>query len=124
MTAIVAALLVSAAALRLNVWLVRADRAVDLITPEPQRVVQSFVGALAAHRPESARGELAEDVRDAVEVRRLDAMLRARHGDYRFAGAETSREGEAATVRATLDTARDGPVEQRFRLARDRRTRL
>jgi len=106
---------------------VRHDAALDMLTPEPARVVQSFIGALAARRPESAEQYLAPAAREPGSVERLAAVadgLRARHGGFRFESGETDRQGDAAEVRATLATSRDGRVEQRFRLVRDADTRL
>jgi hypothetical protein len=127
MTAILAALLLAAGALGLDAWLLRGDGAADVLTPTPEKVVQGFVGHLAARRPESAETLLAEPARDARAVERMRAWaatLHARHGDFRFAEAETTRAGDAADVRASLRTARDGAVERHFQLRRDPRTRL
>jgi hypothetical protein len=122
MTAILAAVALTAAALGLNAWLVRTDTALDLITPEPVRVVQAFVAALAARRPESAATHLAHA--EDNDLRDLASALRSRHGDYRFENGDARRQGEEANVRARLRTERDGTIERSFRLAREPRSRL
>jgi hypothetical protein len=124
MKAIVAVVLLTAAAFGVTAWLVHGDRALSVLTPSPGRVVQTFVGALAAHRSGPAEAQLAEPVREPALIQRLDRELRERHGDYRFAGAESTGDGERAEVRAELRTRRDGIIQRRFRLERDPRTRL
>lgn len=127
MIPIVAALFLTAAALGADAWLVRTDKALDLVTPEPSKVVQGFVGALAAGRPEIAEHQLASETRadDATErLRAWAEALRARHGDFRFEDGEPQQDGDLAEVLARLRTARDGTLERRFRLARDPESRL
>ena len=125
MTAIVAALLLTAAAVGLDGWLLHSDRAADVLTPDPQRVVQNFVVTVAARRPEAATQYLAaEDAGTVRELRELGDALLAHHGDFRFADSEVERTGDTAEVRAHLRTARDKTLQRRFRLIRDPRTRL
>jgi hypothetical protein len=125
MIPILATLALIAAALGLDAWLVRTDATADLVTPRPVRVVQSFVGALAAGRPAVAAELLADadGVRDA-QLRALSAELRARHGAYRFADGVQRRSRDEAAVRARVRTERAGTLERPFRLARDPDTRL
>jgi hypothetical protein len=126
MSAIVAVVLLTAAAVGLDAWLVWSGRALDILTPAPERVVQSFVGAIAAKRPNPAATHLARELRvdGAARVAALDAELRARHGGYRFEDADAEREGDGAVVRARLRTPRGESLEQVFALARDPETRV
>ena len=115
----------TAAALGLDAWRVRTDATVDLVTPRPVRVVQSFVGALAAGRPAVAAELLADaDGAGEAQLRTLSAELRARHGAYRFAEGAQRRSHDVATVRARVRTERAGTIERPFRLVRDPDTRL
>ena len=128
MTAIVAAIVLTAAALSLNAWLLRFEPAAGVLTPEPERVVQSFVGTVIARRPGAAEAYLAEDLREssasADRLRSIGTELRARHGAVRFEDADTRRDGETAEVRVRLATTRDGVIERPFRLTRDPHSRL
>ena len=105
----------------------RTDTALDLVTPEPAKVVQGFVSMRAAGRPESAEHQFATEARDGGAVERLRAWAEAlheRHGDFRFEDGEPQHDGDVAEVRARLRTARDGTVERRFRLVREADSRL
>ena len=124
MTAIIGALLLTAAALGLDAWLVATDRALDLLTPGPERVVHGLVGTLAARRPVSAATYVAEEPEAEARLRRLDDSLRARHGDYRFHHADVTRAGETAEVQARLRSSRGETFSRPFTLARDPATRL
>jgi len=123
MTAIVAALLLTAGTVGLTAWLVHVETIADLLTPEPQRVVQSFVSALGAGRAESAAQHLATDARDATALARLRAAATAAER-LRFEDADAQREGDHAEVRAQLSTPRRPVVERRFRLVRQPDSRL
>jgi hypothetical protein len=98
-----------------------------VLTPEPARVVQTFIGSLAAERPHVAREHLAEDVRPRIAARDLRAWaddVRARHGEFRYEDATENREGDTSEVSARLHTRRDGDVAHAFRLTRDARSHL
>ena len=122
MSAIVAALALTLGALAVNGWLAHLDRGLDVLTPEPARVVQSFVGALAARRPASAAQQLAESARTAATIARL-RELAASDERGRFVDASTDRSGETAIVRARLRTAHGIEVRD-LALARDPDSRL
>ena len=125
MKAIVGAILLTAAALGVTAWCVAGDRALEILTPRPERVVQNLVGTLAGKRPESAATQMAGDAADAAgRLRALDRTLRERHGDYRFADAQAVRRGDEADVRAELRSSRGERFAQRFALVRDSATRL
>ena len=122
MNAIVAAVLLTAAAVGLTAWLLPADTVADLLTPEPTRVVQSFVSALGAGRADSAEQHLAASARDPETRARLRA---AAAGDrIRIEDADALRHGDAADVRAQISIGREPAVERRFRLVRDAGSRL
>ena len=122
MTAIVAALLFTAAAVGLTASMLPHDTAADLLTPEPTRVVQSFVSALAARRAVSAEQYLAKGARDAAALARLRAAAAGER--LRVEGADMLRHGDVADVRAQLSTGSQPAVERRFRLMRDAESRL
>jgi hypothetical protein len=126
MTAIIGALVLTAAALGVTGWLVTTDRALDLLTPGPERVVQTLVGTLAARRTGSAATQMAEEVRIDADARlkALDEALRARHGDYRFEDAAVTRRDGTAEVRAHLRSSRGETFSHPFTLVRDPAMRL
>ena len=127
MKAILAAVVLTMAAVGLDAWLLRSDGAADLLTPEPTRVVQAFIAALAANRPESARQYVVGGDQDAgatERLRRAADALRARVGRYRFDEAEARREGDTAEVAAHLRADRGAAMDRAFRLTRAPDTRL
>jgi hypothetical protein len=124
---IVALVAITVIALGLDAGLLRHHRLRDLLTPDPAKVVQGFVGAIAAARPDVARRQLADETRARLSAQELAARaaeFRARHGHYRFEDAGVRRRGDVAEVQARLRTERAGTVERRFRLVRESDTRL
>jgi hypothetical protein len=84
MKAIVAALAPTLAALGVDVWFLRSEAAREVLVPSPSRVIQTFIGSLAAKRPEVAREHMAEALRARVsrdDLRTWADDLRARHGE-------------------------------------------
>jgi hypothetical protein len=127
MIAILAAIVLTAVAIGTNAWLLHADGAREMLTPDPPRVVQNFIGALSARRPAIAESHVALEVRAGLSEDRLRAFasgLRARYGAFRFADATEERDGNTARVRAKLKTDRAGEIEVPFRLTRDPSTHL
>ena len=127
MRAILAALAITAIALGANAVLLRHEGMRDLLVPGPAKVVQGFVGVMAARRPEVARNQLSREARtqlSAETLRTRAAEFRERHGDYRYEGADVQRTGDVASVRTRLRTTRDGTVVRTFRLVRDADTDL
>jgi hypothetical protein len=109
------------AALALNFALVRARVALDLVTPSPEKTVQSFVTGLSAQRWEFARHQLDESARPDFppeELERLDDRLRQRHGHYTFVGGSAERAPDHVSYRALIKTQRNGVLERAFRLER------
>ena len=127
MRAILAALGITAIALVANAVLLRHEGVRDLLVPGPAKVVQGFVGVLAARRPEVARNQLSREARVLLSVEALRARaaeFRERHGDYRYDGGDVQRNGDMADVRTRLRTKRDGTIVRTFRLVRDSDTNL
>jgi hypothetical protein len=122
MSAIVAAVLLTVGAVGFTAWLLPADTAADVLTPEPARVVQSFVSALAAGRAVSAEQYLAPSAREPETLARLYAA--AAGARIRIQDADTLRHGDAADVRAQISIGREPAMERRFRLVRDAGSRL
>jgi hypothetical protein len=120
MKAILTALALTFAGVAVTGVLVHQDTALDVLTPEPARVVQSFIGALAARRPVSAEQYLAESVRTPAAITRLHELASEHR---RFEDASTERAGETARVRARLRAA-SSPDSREFDLARDPQSRL
>ncbi|HYE89587.1 MAG TPA: hypothetical protein VEA38_01150 [Terriglobales bacterium] len=124
MKAILAALALTGAALGLDAALLRSDAAREVLVPDPVRVVQSVVGALAARRVETAHAHADESSVSEDDLAAWAAALRAEHGDFRFEDAVERRAGDAAEVRTRLHTERTKTVERTFRLTRDPSTDL
>jgi hypothetical protein len=128
MIAVFAAVLLTLAAVGANAWLLHANRARVILTTQPPRVVQNFVGALSANRPAIAHKLVDDGAQADLTTERLRAFaseLRARHGDFRFAEAtEQSRQDHESSVRATLRTTRSGRIPLTCRLVRDPATQI
>ena len=127
MRAIFAAIAVAAIALTMNAALLRHEGVRELLVPAPAKVVQGFVGAVAARRPEIARTQLSREPRaklSAEALRARAAEFRDQHGDYRYESGDVHRSGDVADVQAHLRTKRDGTIIRTFRLVRDPETSL
>jgi hypothetical protein len=122
MKAIVVAVLLTVGATAVVGWMLDGETASDLLTPEPERVVQSFVSALAARRAVSAEQHLAPGVRHEETREKLRAAAAAER--LRFEDANVLRHGDVADVHAQLSTPGQPRIERRFRLMRDAESRL
>jgi hypothetical protein len=98
-----------------------------LLTPSPERTVQTFVTSVATGRPDQARHRLTSDARSQWSSARLLTLNRAWHardGDYRMRDGEARRLGDRVEIRARIDTALRGAVERTFGLEREAETAL
>jgi len=124
MTAILAALALTLGAFALDAALLRSETAREVLVPQPARVVQSVVGALAARRVETAHAHADEASVSEDDLAAWAAALRAEHGEFRFEDAEERRTGDVTDVRARLRTERTTTLERTFRLTREPSTAL
>ena len=125
MIAILAAIVLTAVAIGTNACLLHANLAREILTPDPPRVVQNFIGALSARRSTIAEHQVAPEAEmSEARLREFASELRTRHGEFRFADATEERDGDTARVRARLKTDKAGEITLPFRLTRDPSTHL
>jgi len=127
MSAVLAAVMLTLAAVGANAWLLDRDATREILTPDPSRVVQNFVGAVAARRPSIARQYVAAHAAGDVPTEPLKAFasrLGVERERFRFVDATDTRHGDSASVRTRLRTSHGEDVELTFHLARDPSTQL
>lgn len=128
MKTLIVVLVVLAVLLAVNYSAVRMNAALDLLTPDPENVVQGFVSTLSAGRYDIARDELDEELQAKMQKQNLEQLnhsLKERFGAYDFElGGEEQVRGDQAVYLARIKTQRSGTQEFRFELKRDEQSRL